>query len=301
MSGDGSTGGGAVAAVTLLAEDGFPLAATRYKAVGPARGTALIAPATGVHQRYYAPFATFLAAMGWDVLTWDWRGVADSRHGLPWTDPRFTMRAWGTEDLRAAIAWGSARTPDGPVVLVGHSFGGQAVGLAANGNRLDALVLVAAQHGWLGHWPWHLRPALRGFWHLAVPLLTTVFGRLPSSRIGLGMDLPREVAREWARWCRRPEGLGEWTGHATITAPILALSFADDLIAPRRAAEALLREYRGAVGARHEHIAPADVGCARIGHFGFFRSGVVPGLWQRCAAFLQDRAGAEPTPLPRSR
>jgi predicted alpha/beta hydrolase len=297
---EGSTGGGSIAAVTLIADDGFPLAATRFKAVGARLGTALIAPATGVAQRYYAAFAGHLAAAGWDVLTWDWRGVADSRHGLSWRDPRFTMHAWGALDLAAAIAWAERRSGDLPVVLVGHSFGGQAPGLAANAGRLDALILVAAQHGWLGHWPWPLRPVLWCFWTFVVPALTSLFGRLPSSRIGLGRDLPYHVAREWAAWCRRREGLGAWSGHAAMLSPILAVSGADDWIAPRGAVEALLREYAGSVAVRRRHLVPREVGRGRIGHFGFFQAGVVPGLWDEITAFLQERAAAEPTPVPRA-
>ena len=105
MKEDRSTGGAAVAAVTLLTDDGFPLAATRHKAAGRRKGVLLVAPATGVPQRYYAAFARYFAADGWDVLTWDWRGVADSRHGVSTRDPRLTMRSWGSEDLTAAIAW----------------------------------------------------------------------------------------------------------------------------------------------------------------------------------------------------
>jgi predicted alpha/beta hydrolase len=287
-----STGGGPTAAVTLVADDGFPLAATRFKATGARRGVALIAPATGVRQRYYARFATFLASRGWDVLTWDWRGVADSRHEIGWRDPRFTMRSWGTLDLRAAIDWADARARGAPVVLVGHSYGGQAPGLADNGARLDAMVFVGSQHGWLGNWPWPLRAPLWFFWHVVVPVLTGVLGRLPSTRIGLGEDLPFHVAREWARWCRRRSGLGEWEGHASLTAPILAYSFSDDLIAPRAAAEALLAKYTASRGVEHRHVEPHELGRDRIGHFGFFREGVAPGLWERCVEFLDASENA---------
>lgn len=282
-----ATGGAAVAPLTLVADDGFPLAATRYLAHGTRRGVALVAPATGVRMRYYRPFAEALAARGWDVLAWDWRGVADSRHGVSWRDRRLTMRAWGERDLAAAIAWADRRAPDARVVLVGHSFGGQAVGLAPNAARLDAVALVAAQVGWYGLWPWHQRLVLAGLWHVAMPAAAMLLGRFPSSRVGLGEDLPEHVAREWARWCRRPEALGTWDGHAAFAGPVAAWSFADDPIAPRAAAEALTARYRGARTRRHRHVHPAECAVSRIGHFGFFREGVVPGLWQEVGAFLE--------------
>lgn len=298
MTEDRSTGGATVAAVTLLTDDGFPLAATRHKAAGRRKGVLLVAPATGVPQRYYAAFARYFAANGWDVLTWDWRGVADSRHGLSTRDPRLTMRAWGSDDLTAAIAWADRRAPTAPVVLVGHSFGGHGVGLARNASRLDALVLVASQHGWLGHWPLASQAVLAPWWWLVVPGLTRLFGRLPSRQLGLGEDLPAGVANEWARWCRSREFLGEWQGHAALTAPLLAFSFSDDRIAPPRAATALLREYRSASRLLHRHLTPQEVGRKRVGHFGFFREGVVPGLWQECAGFLDLTAAECVTPVP---
>jgi predicted alpha/beta hydrolase len=282
---DRSTGGASVAGLTLLTDDGFPLAATRFKAAGERRGVMVVAPATGVHQRYYTHFAAHFAAMGWDVLTWDWRGVADSRHGLSSRDPRLTMRAWGTHDLTAAIAWAERRAAALPVVLVGHSFGGHAVGLAPNAGRLDALILVASQHGWLGHWPWWQRALLLPWWWLVVPGLARLLGRLPSRAMGLGEDLPAGVALQWARWCRSPAFLAEWRGHGALAVPILALSFDDDHIAPRRAVEALLREYRSASWVEHRHLRNREHG-RQLGHFGFFRPGVVPALWTECADFL---------------
>jgi len=298
MNPDRSTGGGAIASVTLVTDDGFPLAATRFKAEGRRKGIMLVAPATGVHQRYYGAFARHFASEGWDVLTWDWRGVADSRYGVSSRDRRLTMRCWACEDLAAAIAWADRRGPDAPVVLVGHSFGGHAVGLARNASRLDALVLVAAQHGWLGHWPFAQRLLLIPFWWAIVPGLTRLFGRLPSRQIGLGEDLPAGVAFEWARWCRSPTFLGEWQGHADLQSPILAFSFEDDRIAPPRAAAALLSEYRSATRLQHRHVTPSELGRKRIGHFGFFRQGVVPGLWQECARFLDALAAECLTPVP---
>lgn len=279
--------GGPVAPLTLVCEDGFPLAARRWRGLGTPRGVVLIAPATGVRQRYYAPFAAFLASRGFDVLTWDWRGIAESRHDAPWRDHRLTMRAWGERDLTAAIGWADRRAAGLPVLLVGHSFGGQALGLARNGDRVTRAVLVGAQHPWCGHWPLRLRWQLRLLWHILMPATAHVLGRFPSSRVGLGEDLPRGVALEWARWGRRPTALGDGAGHAVLTLPLLAFSLADDRVAPRRAVEALLAAYRGAA-VTHRHVVPESVGRAAIGHFGFFREGTVPGLWKDAAAFLEE-------------
>jgi predicted alpha/beta hydrolase len=268
------------AAVTLLTEDGFPLGGTRWLAGGESRGVVLIAPATGAPHRFYVPFAEFLARKGFDTLTWDWRGIGDSRHETSSRDPRFTMRAWGTEDLSAAIAWAERRAPDRPIYFVGHSFGAQALGLATNANRVSRAVFIAGHHGWLGHWPADKRPALRLLWQVLVPLGATLLGRFPSSQLGFGEDLPEGVARELALWCRRREHLGTWEGHASLEMQILALSFADDRIAPRNTVDALVREYRSARVIR-EHLSETG-----FGHFDFFRQGFAEEHWQRVVAFL---------------
>jgi predicted alpha/beta hydrolase len=281
--------GGAVASLTLVTEDGFPLAATRWRALAPLRGVVVIAPAVGTRRRFYTAFAEYLSANGYEVLTWDWRGIGDSRHEVGWRDRRLSMRAWGERDLAAAIAWADRRSLGAPVFLVGHSFGGAALGLAPNASRVERAVLIASQHGWCGHWPVPMRWGLRALWHVAMPTTAMVLGSFPMSRIGMGEDLPVGVACEWARWGRRRTHLGSWAGHAAYDRPLLAYSFAGDPLAPIPAVEALLAEFRQA-GVQHRHIAdPAD-GRPPLGHFGFFRAGAAPELWAETAAFL-GRAG----------
>lgn len=268
------------AAVTLLTEDGFPLAGTRWLADGTARGVALIAPAAGVPHRFYVPFAEHLVRSGLDTLTWDGRGIGDSRHETSSRDPRLTMRAWGTEDLQAAIDWATRRAPGGPIHFVGHSFGAPALGLARNADRISRAVFVGGQHGWYGHWPLAQRLRLGFQWYLGVPLFASILGRFPGSRLGLGEDLPQGVALEMAAWSRRPSYLGTWEGHARLAIPILALSFADDVQAPRRAVEALLREYRSA------HVLHEPLPAEGLGHFGFFSEAHAEGHWHRIVRFL---------------
>ena len=43
-----------------------------------ARGSVVLGGAMGVPQTYYAPFAQWLAAQGWRVTTFDYRGHGDS-------------------------------------------------------------------------------------------------------------------------------------------------------------------------------------------------------------------------------
>src|ERR1044071_3233287 len=65
-------------AVELRAPDGEPLAAHHFAPRFAARGAALIVPAMGVPQAFYAPFATWLAEVGVHALTFDYRGTGRS-------------------------------------------------------------------------------------------------------------------------------------------------------------------------------------------------------------------------------
>lgn len=279
--------GGAVAPLTLVTEDGFPLAATRFRALAPMRGVVVIAPAVGTRMAGYAPLAEFLASRGFEVLTWDWRGIGDSRHEAGPMDRRLTMRACGECDLTTAIGWALRRGDGVPVSVLGHAFGGHALGLAANASSIARAVLVGASEPWIGHWPWPARAPWRLVCHVAVPLLASGLDRFPASWFGLDEDLPAGVAREWARWARRRGSFASWEGHARLTIPMLAYSFSDDLRAPRAAVDALLVRYASAT-TTHRHFTPDALGRTEVGHFGFFQPGVAPTLWDEVATFLGE-------------
>ena len=275
--------------IRIPAADGYSLAASWFGHPDAPR-VALIAPATAVRRRLYDAFARFLAGQGYGVVTWDWRGTGDSR---PASLRGFgaTMTDWATKDLAGVIEWAAAQAaPGARLVAIGHSFGGQSVGLAPNRDRLDALVTVAAQSGYVGHWPAPRRYLYTALWYAWLPLLVRAFGYFPAKRLGLGEDLPRGVALEWARWCRRPEYLGDWSGHAAFAAPLLGVGFDDDPIAPPRAVDALHVRY-GTPSKRRRQVRAEELGLSRLGHFGFFRSTAEP-LWREVAAWLDEVAPA---------
>lgn len=277
----------------IRALDGFELAATLYEpADGDGRAAVLINSATAVRRRYYDAFARHLAGEGLTVVTYDYRGIGGSR---PRSLSRFAahLRQWAEEDQGGVLDWIANRLQPRRLLVVGHSVGGQIVGMAPGNERIHGMVGVAAQNGYWGHWPSPSRYRMALRWYLAVPLASRVFGYVPGW-LGIKEDLPGGVAREWAEWCRRPDFLFDGheerrPGFLRFARPFLAYSFEDDDYAPRAAVESLLDAYREA-RVDHRHVTPREVGVPAIGHFGFFRERFRETLWREAASWLGAQA-----------
>jgi predicted alpha/beta hydrolase len=274
--------------LAIPATDGFALAATEFVPAGASTLTVLVAPATGVKRSLYRAFAAWLSARGLTAVTWDWRGTGGSRPPSLSGFEATMSEHWARRDLAGVIAWAGAHHPDTPLVAVGHSFGGQAFGLAPNAGALRAVVTVAAQSGYWGHYPAPAAWRYVALWYVVMPGLTRLLGYFPARLLGLGEDLPRGVALQWARWCRTPEYLGDFTGHARFAAPLLAYSFDDDPYATARAVDWLHARY-GSATKKRRHLAPRDLGVPRIGHLGFFRPDAET-LWHETVAWFSRSA-----------
>ena len=273
--------------IRIPATDGFSLAASLFRPAGTPRRVVLISSATGVRRGYYAPFAQFLAARGHAVVSYDYRGIGDSRPALL-TGFRARMRDWGERDLPGVIEFlertFGARATTPKLALVGHSVGGQLVGLAPNNDRIGALLAIAAQSGEWRLWPAPARYRMALLWYGLVPIITNVVGYLPGS-LGIGEDLPRGVALEWARWCRTRGYLvgdraARQAGYSRFDGALCAYSFASDPYAPESAVDELAAMYDRTQLERRHLDDPA------LGHFGFFRERH-RALWDDATAWLE--------------
>jgi predicted alpha/beta hydrolase len=286
-------------AIPLVTADRTVLGATLFEPPARAEATVIVHGATATPQSYYRRFAEFLAASGLRVLTYDYRGVGKSR---PETLRGYqaTMTEWARKDAARAHAFVRERFGGEPVVLVGHSFGGQLFGLVEDVLESKGALLVGAQLGYYGSWPLLPRATLGVMWRAVVPSFAALWGYLPG-KLGIGEDLPRGVAEEWARWCSHPDYLmsehdDARTRFARFTSPVRLYSFTDDVYAPERAIRHLVSCFSGADVERVKS-SPGDHGGKPIGHFGFFRPRFQDTLWADAANFLKDAAaGRSPRP-----
>lgn len=269
---------------------GGTIGATLWTAPTP-KALVLLHPATAVTQAFYVPFASYLAGLGFSVLTYDYRGTGRSC-GTPLRDCKVTMADWIEHDVAAVTGWAGARFPGLPLLAVGHSVGGHAIALSSASRALQAGVMVAS-HAGVTRTISGVRERLR-VWcviNLVMPLACRVLGYTPGRRLGLGEDLPSSVMLQWGRWSRMPNyfyddpAMQAAQRAARVHLPLLVLGFDDDPWANPRAVDALLRPL---VNARIERLqfAPGDADVPAIGHMGFFRKRCEPVLWPQLGGWL---------------
>jgi predicted alpha/beta hydrolase len=285
-------------AVEIICQDGVRLGGHFWPAgSGPACGAVVVNAATGVLARYYHRYARFLTRHGFDVLTYDYRGIGASRppslRGC-----KFRWRDWGELDFDAALRFLQGEAKGGPLLAVGHSIGGFLPGLAESASSLSRILTVGAQYAYWRDYAADRRRELFLKWHVAMPALTALCGYFPGRRLGWLEDLPAGVANEWsfrrARMElshpaeRRDEVLSRF---AAVTAPILAVSVSDDEFGTPEAVRRGLGYYRGA---RKEQVllAPDDLGLPAIGHFSLFHARHEHGFWKDSLLWL--RQGVNP-------
>lgn len=277
---------------TLEARDGYPLAATFYAPQGEARAAVLVLPGTGIPRGFYQGFCAWLVREGFAALALDYRGVAGSRprslRGF-----RATKQDWARLDMSAALDALARRAPGAPLWALGHSVGGQLIGLLDNHQALQGVVTVGTSFGYWGYMPGLYRWFVFGVWYGVVPVMTGLTGYLPARRMGLGEDLPAGVAREWARWGKRrdyfTEELSQEPGFRGLELPWKAILMKDDKIATRRNAEPLYALYPR-IKLELEELDPAQEGFPSIGHLGFF-SRTRSALWPKVTDFIGSHQG----------
>lgn len=275
----------AIAELQLRARDGYMLSATLFEPERPSNRAVLIMAATGVPQDYYRKFATYLVERGFAVLTFDYRGIGRSRTS-PLRSLNARMRDWALLDATAACHHLEGRK----LMVVGHSFGGQAFGLLPKPERIAAALVVGSQSGYWKNWPLRGRLWMWPVTHLLLPAIARGLGYFPSSRLGFGEDLPAGVAVEWASWCRQPrylvDALQAHAAFARFASPLRAYAITDDPFAPASAVQALMTLYPNSKP-EVRVLEPREVGAKSIGHFGFFRERFRDTLWREAADWLE--------------
>jgi len=248
---------------------------------GPA---VLFLPAMGVPARYYRPFATALAAHGLAVSVADLRGTGAS------TPAPSRATRYGYAELTADIGALLERLDGRPVVLAGHSLGGQAALLHAAVHRppkVVGLALVAVGipywRGGYGRRGFGLLPFTQG-----IAATAAVLGYWPGW--GFGGRQARGVMSDWAYSARtgryRPvDGTDPEQALNDLTTPVLMVSVEQDAYTPAPIVDFTASKLRSAPVER-DHFDAERAG-APLDHFRWARAGTA--IAARVADFAKAR------------
>ena len=276
--------------LTVPTADGLALAARAYEPAGLPRRVVLIVPAMGVPQRFYEPFASWLAGRGVAVMSFDFRGLGDS---APRSLRGFKadITDWATKDLPAVVEALCARWPAVPRSYLGHSLGGQIFGLLDGQERFERVLTVASGNGY-----WRLNsPGVKRraplLWWLLTPVGIALAGHFPGKRLSVIGDLPAAAMWQWRRWCLHPDYLGVEgeavrQRYARVTTPIRAVVLEDDELLSPEGIRRLYRLYERAP-VQFEHLTPQTFGQKFIGHFGLFKPWAQARLWPQVLQWLE--------------
>ncbi|MCL4244555.1 MAG: alpha/beta fold hydrolase [Candidatus Dadabacteria bacterium] len=280
--------------ISIRAADGFTIKGFLWRhpePVAPDTSVVIINTANSVRCGYYSRFASFLFRNGFDVITYDYRGIGVSRPAslkgfdAGWTD-------WGERDFDAVIRFALETFPGRPIDVAAHSVGGFILGFAESSRLVRRVFTMGAQYAYWRDYAPGDRARMFAKWHVAMPLVTLLFGYFPGKRLGWLEDTPKGVVRDWAFSRPRFEDVrgGSWSARypdkraflerfAAVTAPTLAVSVTDDEFGTIPATERLLAYYTGSPRT-HLRISPESIGEPSIGHFPFFNSKFEEKLWR---------------------
>ncbi len=253
----------------------------------------MVAPATGIRRRFYHAFACFLAQNGYATLTFENRGIGDSKRGdINSGNP--SLHDWGKLDMAAVLDLLQERYPDVKYHLVGHSAGGQLVGLMNNAQDLTSIFNFGCSSGSINNANYPYKLAFHFWLNFVIPVSNFLFGHVKSQWFGMGEPLPKRVASDWSRYCN---GSGYvkvdldnsithyWYDQLNI--PSLWLHATDDQIANLANVKDMIRVY-SRIKYEIVTLKPSDFGFQGIGHMGFFSS-KKKSLWKYAIDWLDQQ------------
>jgi len=276
--------------LSIETSDGYTLAATEFSPE-KSNGVGLIVNgATGVIRKYYQAYAEYLCQQGFTVLTYEFRGIGESTHAKP-NAPEPTMLHWGERDMDAVLSFFIDRHPELKVKGIGHSIGGQLLGVVPDNNRYEAFMGIASQHIYWKNWPLKDRPLTVLFFFGVLPLFYKLTGGLPKWVLGAEY-LPKHVARDWSRFGRKktyiacPQGKPLREGFNGYTGKMRLYGMADDKrFAPPKAVKELEKLFKTA-NSEVKIMDPNDYQMKAIDHFGFFKKNMNKQAWHESAEWL---------------
>lgn len=251
----------------------------------------VVIPAMGIKQKIYFDFVKFLSNKSIHTITFDYSGIGESLNGNI-KDYKNNLHDWAKYDLEAVINYVTTQYSSKKIILIGHSVGGQLIGLNSNSRKASKIILIASQSGYWGFWRGLDKIKMFLNWNLLFPILTRIYGYMPSIKFSRMENLPRNVALEWAKWCSNSNYLFQYISEkdwffSQINCKITSISIDDDFYAPQKAVNWLTDKYSNAKITK-KHLKPNDFGLKNIGHFSIFHKKNEPFLWNLLLSEIEN-------------
>jgi predicted alpha/beta hydrolase len=292
---------GPIESLDVRTSDGWSLRVDVRDSQGAPIGVAVLAHAMMARRSEFdrpvgAGLGSLLAERGWRVVSFDFRGHGDSSPGAR-DGGTFGYDALVTGDLPAICEFARSELGRGlPVVVVGHSLGGQ-VALAAQGTgsiRADAVATLAATM-WLrqldrSHLRWWTKRATAE----AMLALARRVGYFPARAIRLGSDdEPRSLIEDIAQvvrsdaWASANGRIDYLSSLSQVRVPLMQILSENDRF--ECDAESGTR-FAERCGTRPNilRVTRADDGGEPPTHMGLVTNGKVRGVWNQLETWLRE-------------
>ena len=272
----------------IRTKDGRIICATCFHPLESNGKNIIVAPAANLTQREYRSFAVYFQQLGYNVFTFDYRGVGDSApNQLKGFDAR--LQQWAVQDTDAVIRYVKTSFPTKELIYIGHGIGGELIGLAQASQYINKLVLASSSLSCKRLWSW------KG--QMRITLLNAIgrisnkwLGYFPGNRLGLARNLPNGVVNEWADWCDKPNGLFDVfpdNNYRKLNIPLFAFSFSNDWKTPEKGVQGLLSYFSSAsITWYHDH--PHNQGLKNGQQSCFFDLKLKDTLWKKLEQWINE-------------
>lgn len=239
------------------------------------RGAIMIGPATGIKRQFYFNFCKFLAENDFAVIAYNNEGIGDSSNN-DLKKSGADLISWGQSDMSCVFAKLKELVPGTKYHLIGHSAGGQLVGLMHGATELTSIINYACSSGSLRHIKYPFKFSAMFFLNCFIPISNSLLGYTNSKLMGMGEPLPKRVAQQWKEWCNRTGYIkNHLETHEIInyynqlSCPGLWINSTDDKIANNKNVDDMIRVFPN-LKIEKLTLNPSEYNLNEIGHMKFF-------------------------------
>ena len=263
--------------LVLQTPDQFPISVKIFEPEIPNRKLLVINSATGVRQQVYFSFAKYLAEQGFTVITYDYRGIGESK---PRKMKGFeaSMRIWGTNDFKTVTTFIKENYPDYTKFCLGHSVGALILGMNEDSVIFKKFIFVATQDAYIGHLSWRVAVTAALGFGIAVPVTVILKGYFPAHRFGLGESLPKGSAYDWRTLILNKKSTSrlyekiEKDHSKDLNQEAFIIHAEDDTWVTMKGMESLMNNSYPNMKKTYQEIKVSESPKKQVGHINFFRS-----------------------------